>query len=197
MGPISTNETRRSFLSFQVFKFSTRSKRKMMRGILCVLVLAVLIWVSNARSRKRAMDSGTQILQTKYKIVSAEVWWAKAKQECESLGMTLATPMTKEELRILGLKITDSQNYWVGATCETCTSTKVDDDRWTWLEGEPLHLRHPNWDSGLPTDTNGDAKCLDIKKKNGKIVYINHKCERTNGFGYICQKSYLSEPIQM
>merc|ERR1711911_280773 len=188
MGTTSTNGTRQR-------KNTSKPSKKMIRGIRCVLMLAALVWVSNAKSHKRAMDSGTGIvgIDKRYKIVSETVHWTDAIARCKKLGMTLETPTTKEEMEFLGKHIGNDNKHWVGATCEECTSTNVNDDKWKWLTGEHLALKAYGWCDDCPNDTNGDAKYLTIKKNNGKMVFYNH--HPTNSFGLICQKSYEVIPL--
>merc|ERR1712137_1178964 len=83
-------------------------KKKMIRGIRFVLMLAALVWVSNAKSHKRAMDSGTGIvgIDKRYKIVSETVHWTDAIARCKKIGDDIGNSDNK------GRNGFPRQTYW-------------------------------------------------------------------------------------
>jgi cysteine-rich repeat protein len=101
--------------------------------------------------------------------------WSAARAMCVAWGGDLAALGSKAEADYVAAKIQIGA-AWLGGT----DAAKECD--FTWSNGEPWHAK---WDSGEPSDGNGNGEDCVLLSKNGGMS--DYPC--TNAFGYICERA--------
>jgi len=131
----------------------------------------------------------------KYKIRKAVMNRKDSEADCKSMGGTLATPSTYDEIDVLDSAMQGREYYHLGAQCKDCTSVK--DDKWEWSTGEKLSLQFKKWGNKNGRrypydDSKQDAIYLFAYKPHGIFFSMKHEAYFINfngkGSGHpICQ----------
>ncbi|KAK4300069.1 hypothetical protein Pmani_027704 [Petrolisthes manimaculis] len=111
--------------------------------------------------------------------------WGAAKEHCQSLQGTLATPTSFSALQtyLLKQRLTRAYTYWLGA------SNTGEEGSWEWSDGRSVEPEVWEDSSAPPTHTRiHSQRCLAIKP-GYKMVTSSESCRETRFF--ICQQERL------
>ncbi|KAK3862062.1 hypothetical protein Pcinc_032041 [Petrolisthes cinctipes] len=111
--------------------------------------------------------------------------WGAAKEHCQSLQGTLATPTSFSALQtyLLKQRLTRAYTYWLGA------SNTGEEGSWEWSDGRSVEPEVWEDSSSPPTHTRiHSQRCLAIKP-GYKMVTSSESCRETRFF--ICQQERL------
>jgi len=117
--------------------------------------------------------------------------WKGAKEKCEEKGGTLATNLSpewfEEASKLKDRCFSRYRSYWVGATLVGSEA----DNNWSWISGQALSLKNPNWREGMPFirvpgDTSGEfwEGCVLIRFFDGALILENSYCTT---FPFLCE----------
>ena len=117
--------------------------------------------------------------------------WKFAKENCEDEGGTLATNLSpewfEEASKLKDRCFSRHSRYWVGAKLVGSEA----DNEWSWISGQPLSLKNPNWKEGMPKfqgqyHISGRfwEGCVYIQFYGGALVLKNSYCTTS---AFICE----------
>uniref|UniRef100_A0A6P7FD54 Macrophage mannose receptor 1-like n=1 Tax=Diabrotica virgifera virgifera TaxID=50390 RepID=A0A6P7FD54_DIAVI len=118
-----------------------------------------------------------------YRILyNIKVSYDDAVKKCKKRGMSLVSIQSKEKSNSLNTVLQASSygrnTFW--------TSGNKEDNKWTWLKGEPLEFT--NWNAGEPNNGRGNEDCLTVTvfKSDNHSLWNDEPC----GWGYtpVCEK---------
>jgi len=116
--------------------------------------------------------------------------WKGAKEKCEEKGGTLATNLSpewfEEASKLKDRCFSRYSRYWVGAKLVGSRA----DNNWSWISGQALSLRNPNWKEGMPKydiDISDKSleECVIIKFSGGALTLRNWYC--TGIAAFVCE----------